>query len=374
MLRPLPAAVSRFWDFLHWYNQFMKKFVLAVLFLLTVVFFITRAAELQTLLETIQQADWRYIALAVLVQLVWLLNVAASAYTIHRALGLEVRFGRIALLTGASTFVNLVTPAAGMGGIGIFVNEARQKKYSVIRVMVASGVFALFEYVGFACVLIVGLVVLLRRNNLNIPELIASIILLIGIWILGYLLYLGMYSPKKMGAFLSRLARFANRLMRPFLRREYFEERRAHLFAYEAGSGLKLLRRQPKNLILPGVLALSSKFLLMLVLFLVFLAFKAPVTLSTLVAGFSIGNLFNIVSPTPAGIGIVEGTLTLALASLRVPLAAATVIALVYRGIVFWLPLFLGMVTFRWILHSGQEQQGEAVAHSQQVLNKQLRD
>ena len=352
----------------------MKKFVLAVLLLLTVVFFITRAAELQTLLETIQQADWRFIALAMLVQFVWLLNVAASAYTIHRALGLDVRFGRIALLTGASTFVNIITPAAGMGGIGIFVNEARQKKYSVIRVMVASGVYALLEYVGFACVLMVGLVILLRRNNLNIPELIASAILLTGIGILGYLLYLGMYSPKKMGVFLARLARIANLLVHPFLRRDYFDERRAHLFAYEAGSGLKLLRRQPKNLILPGALALSSKFLLMLVLFLVFLAFKAPVTLGTLVAGFSVGNLFNIVSPTPSGIGIVEGTLTLALASLRVPLAVATVVALVYRGIVFWLPLFLGMVTFRWIMHSGREQQPEAATRGQPVLNEQLRD
>jgi len=352
----------------------MKKFVLAVLLLLTVVFLITRAAELQTLLETIQQADWRFIALAVFVQLIWLVNVAASIFTIHRALGLSVRFGRIALLTGASTFVNTITPAAGMGGIGIFVNEARQKKYSVIRVMVASGVFALFEYIGFACVLFVGLAILLRRNTLNIPELIASAILMLGIGILGYLLYLGMYSPRKMGSFLARLARFANRLIRPFLRRDYFEERRAYLFAYEAGSGLKLLRRQPRNLVLPAVLALSSKFLLMFVLFLVFMAFKVPVTLGTLVAGFSIGNLFNIVSPTPSGIGIVEGTLTLALASLRVPLAAATVVALAYRGIVFWLPLFLGMVTFRWIMHSGRSQQAEAISRNQGVLNERLPD
>jgi hypothetical protein len=112
----------------------------------------------------------------------------------------------------------------------------------------------------------------------------------------------------------------------------------------------------------------------MFVLFLVFMAFKVPVTLGTLVAGFSIGNLFNIVSPTPSGIGIVEGTLTLALASLHVPLAAATVVALAYRGIVFWLPLFLGMVTFRWIMHPGRSQQAEAIACNQGALNERLPD
>jgi glycosyltransferase 2 family protein len=352
----------------------MKKFVIAVILLLTVVFLITRVAELQTIYETIQQADWRYIALAIAIQLLWLLNVAASAYAIHRALGLNVQYRRIAILTGASTFVNVITPAAGMGGIGIFVNEARQKKYSAIRVMVASGVYALFEYVGFACVLMVGLAVLFRRGNLNIAELIATAILLTGSSILAYLLYLGMYSPKKMGDFLARLARLGNRVIRPFLRREYFQERRAHLFAYEAGSGLKLLRKQPRNLILPAVLALTSKFLLMLVLYLVFLAFKVPVTLGTLVAGFSIGNLFNIVSPTPSGIGVVEGTLALALASLRVPLAAATVVALVYRGVVFWLPLFLGMITFRWIMHSGNSSSMDIPAQNPSVLNDRLPD
>jgi uncharacterized protein (TIRG00374 family) len=135
-----------------------------------------------------------------------------------------------------------------------------------------------------------------------------------------------------------------------------------------------LLRKKPKNLLLPAVLALSSKFLLMLVLYLVFLAFNVPVTFATLVAGFSIGNLFNIVSPTPSGIGIVEGTMALVLTSLHVPLAASTVVALVYRGIVFWLPLFLGMITFRWILHSGHPQTEEMISQNQRILNEQLPD
>ncbi|MBP1702484.1 MAG: putative rane protein [Chloroflexi bacterium] len=351
----------------------MKKFILAIIILFSVVFFITRAAELQTIYETIQQADWRYILLAILVQGIWVLNFAASAYMIHRALGLTVQYRRIALLTGAATFVNVVMPSAGMGGIGIFINEAKQRKYSVIRVMVASGVFALLEYLGFAIVLIVGLVILFERNNLNAPEVLATVILLVAIGILAYMIYLGMFSPQRMGEFLAGLARLANRLLKPFIHREYFDERRAHLFAYEAGSGLKLLRKQPRNLILPAVLALSNKFLLMLILFLVFLAFNVPITFGTLVAGFSIGNLFNIVSPTPAGIGIVEGALALVLTSMHVPLAAATVVALVYRGIVFWLPLFYGIITFRLVMRPTQPRSSKLL-HRAPALNEQLPD
>ena len=86
---------------------------------------------------------------------------------------------------------------------------------------------------------------------------------------------------------------------------------------------------------------------LICILLLTFLAFHVPYSSGTIVAGFSIGYLFLIVSPTPAGIGIVEGVLTLALTSLWVPVEAAAIITLVYRGYTFWLPLIVGMAAFR---------------------------
>jgi uncharacterized protein (TIRG00374 family) len=57
--------------------------------------------------------------------------------------------------------------------------------------------------------------------------------------------------------------------------------------------------------------------------------------------------LFLIVSPTPSGLGIVEGTMTVALNTLRVEWAAAALITLTYRVITFWFPLAIGAVAFR---------------------------
>jgi uncharacterized protein (TIRG00374 family) len=65
------------------------------------------------------------------------------------------------------------------------------------------------------------------------------------------------------------------------------------------------------------------------------------------VGGFSIGYLFLIVSPTPSGIGIVEGMLTVALNTLRVKLDAAVLITMAYRAFTFWFPLAVGGVAFR---------------------------
>jgi uncharacterized membrane protein YbhN (UPF0104 family) len=54
-----------------------------------------------------------------------------------------------------------------------------------------------------------------------------------------------------------------------------------------------------------------------------------------------------IISPTPAGIGVVEGALTLALTSMYISLEDAAVITLSYRGITFWIPMLVGMISLR---------------------------
>ena len=78
-----------------------------------------------------------------------------------------------------------------------------------------------------------------------------------------------------------------------------------------------------------------------------YMSFNVPFTVGKIIAGFSIAYLFLIVSPTPSGIGIVEGAMTLALHSLRISLGNALVITLAYRAVTFWVPLAVGALAFR---------------------------
>ena len=87
----------------------------------------------------------------------------------------------------------------------------------------------------------------------------------------------------------------------------------------------------------------------MCVLLSIFIAFQVPFSAGTIIGGFAISYLFLIVSPTPSGVGIVEGIMPLALSSLRVPWSEAVIITLAYRGITFWLPLAFGAVAFRML-------------------------
>jgi uncharacterized protein (TIRG00374 family) len=325
----------------------MRKTFLVIVLILAAVFIIFSFSELESILKTIEHSDWRFIGLALIIETVWLYNLATTFRALYRLVGLEEDSRHLMLVAAAANFINVVAPSAGIGGIAVFIDDAKQRNHASGRVTVVGALFVLFDYIAFLCVLAQGWVVLIRRNNLNAGEITASIILLSLAVAFAVMLYLGYRSAAELSKALAWMARAFNRVLRPFLHRDYLSVERAYTFADEIAEGLSAIRGKRKELLWPFLFALNNKVLLICVLALTFLAFQTPFTVGTLVGGFSIGYLFLIVSPTPAGLGFVEGALTLALNSLRVQLGTAGVITLIYRAITFWYPLGVGALALR---------------------------
>lgn len=334
----------------------MRKFVFALFLMLTVIFIMARTAEVTNIIETLKEADWRFMFLAVVVLGVWFLNTALCYWFIYRAMDIEEKLGHLALTASAAFFVNVVAPSGGVGGIAVFASEAKRKGISRARVMVATAVVVLLDYIGFLIMLGLGLIVLWRRSSISSTEIVATVIMVTFISVLGTLLYKGMISAEALGNTLAAMARRINRLFWPFIHRDYIAEYRAYEFAHDASGGLHRLRYQPRGLLLPATLAFTGKLLMVVIFLLCFLAFNVAFSPGTIVGGWSISYLFTIVSPTPGGMGVVEGLLPLSLVTLNVPLGAATIITLLYRGITFWLPLFIGMLAFRWLVREEKAQ------------------
>ena len=164
---------------------------------------------------------------------------------------------------------------------------------------------------------------------------------------LALVLYTGMRSEAALLKLLITSARAVNRLMRLFIRREYVSEQRAYSFAHEAVQGLQEIRQNPKKLIWPMIMGLSSKASMLAIFYFCFRAFYVPTSTGTVIAGFTLAYLFTLITPTPSGIGIVEGLLPLTLASMFVPIGSAAAIVFMYRGITFWMPLAYGFTAFR---------------------------
>jgi uncharacterized protein (TIRG00374 family) len=325
----------------------MRRLLFLLVLVLGFFFIIQQFTEIQTILETVQKGDSHFLLLAFIVQIIWLFNVAAAYRVIYRAIGVEESIWRFLLMSTAATATNIVAPSAGVGGIAVFVSEAKRRKNSIARVTVANLIYLLLDYVGFLFVLMIGLAIYLQKNPFHPALVVGTSVLVILTGSLGAFIFLCLKSPHRSGKLLIGITRSANHFLRFFFRRDFFSEERAWALAQDTSEGLQQIRQNPPSIWMTLILALNNRILLMVVLGLVFLAFQIPVSIGTVIAGFSIGYLFFIVSPTPAGVGFVEGALTLVLTAYQVPLSAATVVTLVYRGITFWFPLLVGLLAMQ---------------------------
>lgn len=335
----------------------MQKFLVVFILFLGVVLVMLSIGQLENTLETLRNGKLWYLLLAVAIQAGWFLLVGITYRSIYKLLGMDASLLNLTLLSAAANFVNVVMPTAGVGGMAVFVNAARRHGQASGKVTLAAALFLLFDQAAFLAVLALGMVVLVRRNDLNAGDVIAALIFLTIASLLVTALYLGARSVEAMGGFLAQLVRLVNMVLRPFLRRDYLREERAHEFAHEMADGLAALPVRPGGLLKPLFLAFLNKSLMICILWAAFLSFEVPYSVGTIIGGFAIGYLFTIVSPTPSGFGVMEGAMALGLKSLRVVWSQAVVITLAYRAVTFWVPLGVGALAFRY-LHLGNDREG----------------
>lgn len=327
----------------------MRKFIFILVLFLAAAFVYLSFGELESILETLQHGNVWFILLAILIQFAWFLVMGFVYRSLYQVLNMDGSLIRLSLLSAAATFVNIVAPTIGMSGMAYFISHAVGNGRSVGKITVVTMLGIFLDYAAFLVVLTLGLIVLFRRNDLDPTELVASSVMFAVAAGFGFLLYLGSRSADALGNALAWMARLVNRVVNPFIQRAYLSEERAYEFAHEMGDDLKSLPEKYHSLFLPLLYSLAGKALLMCVLVLIFMAFQVPFTAGTIIGGFAIAYLFLIITPTPAGVGIIEGVMPLALSSLRVPWSEAVVITLAYRGVTFWIPLAFGALAFRML-------------------------
>jgi hypothetical protein len=333
----------------------MKKLFVIVMLFLGIAVVAISFSELETIMLTLQKAHLTFFILAIIVQLIWFITAARMYQSIFHLLGVYESTLTLSRIATAANFINVVAPTAGVGGIALFASEAHRRGHPSGKVTVAAALFLLLDQAAFLCVLALGLIVLARRNDLDVSEISASLLLLGTAISYAFVLYLGYRSEEKLGNLLAKIARGINRIVKFFRKQEYLSETRAHGFAHEVAEGFSGLTEKPSSLIRPILWGILSKVLLMCILICAFLSFEVPFSAGTIIAGFSIAYLFLIVSPTPSGIGIVEGLMPIALTSLNVDWSQAVLITLTYRTVTFWVPFGIGAWAFRSIHKFGEE-------------------
>ncbi len=321
-----------------------------ILWLVVVVFAVlvgTHFTQAKDLAVTLVQGEWHWLLLAAFLQGLYYLTLTGLYHSAFDTVRVHSRLRDLLPVTLVSVFLNVAAPSAGASGIALFVDDARRRGQSPVRASAGTLLVTVANYSAFLLVLTAGLIYLSLQRHLQIYEGLAAGILVLMLGGLVAVLSLGLWQPDGLRRLLGCLQRTANRITLRFKHKELLAAEWADKSATEFIEAGVAIRSNPGRLGRTLLVALGMHVVNMASLYVLFVAFHQVVAVGSLVAGFAMGILFWNVSITPQGIGAVEGAMTMVYTSLGVPAASATVVALAFRGLTFWLPVVVGFLLLR---------------------------
>jgi phosphatidylglycerol lysyltransferase len=331
----------------------------ALLWLLLIGFIwvvITRLTEIQELAKTLAQGLWGWVLVAALLQVLYYVVMTASYQAAFWTVEVRGRLFELLPVTFAALFVNVVAPSGNVSGMALWADDAARRGESPARTMAGTLLQLIIDFVAFTLVLTIGMVYLFLEHDLKVYQIVGAIILFLLTLALSSVLALGLWQPELLRRLLLWLKTVANKLAKRLKRADFFDDEWVERNAAEYTDASAAIARYPGRLARTLGITIVAHVVDLASLYVLFLAFQHPIQIWALVAGYAMGILFWIVSPTPQGIGVVEGVMTLVFTSLGVPAAVATTVTLAFRGLTFWLPLLIGFIILRWVRTFGVEE------------------
>jgi len=305
--------------------------------------------QIADIFDVIQQGIWYFVLGTIVVLIGAIYNQSTWYASIYRILELPSGASELLPVVLVRRFVTVAAPSGGFSGWVPFLQFARKRDIAVGAVFMANLIYTVLWYSTFLIFLLVGLATLFVKHDLEWFEISAALVMLAADLVMIALVIFAWVAPHLLDTFLGWTSRALKTAFGWIKRDPPISEKQFNTFATDlkdAVSQMKLVGAG--RLIEPFGHALLNETLHIVMFYLVALAFNVRLNFGVLVAAYSISVLFFVVSPTPGGLGFVEGTLILVLTTLGVPADSSTVITLAYRGITFWLPFVLGFAALRW--------------------------
>lgn len=330
----------------------IRRIVYFVILALSIFFVARNHDELTIILRTLGRGNPGWLLLAVAAQVLWLVAIAGNLRSAYALTGMHEKIGHMTVLTAAANFINVIAPSYGAGAVAVFIADGQRRAKPAGKVTTASFLYLVYDYLGLMIVLAIGFILLNQRELLSTAIIgAATFVYAIGIGLI-LLTVVGVSSADRLDRVVVWLVSNLNRLLHPVVKRILINIEEARKFGADLAGGLGEIRRSPGNLLQPLAWALGRKAMMIVILFIISLAYDEPFDLPTSMVSFTVSYLFTIVSVTPSGVGFVEGAMSLIQIAMGVDPATSVAIAVAYRGLTFWLVLLYGFAAVRVIDYS----------------------
>lgn len=321
-----------------------------LLWLLTIGFvwiMITRFQELEELGRTVVAGHWQWLLAAFVLQVLYYIAYTGVYKFAFDTVNVHSNVWELLPVTWAALFANLAAPTGGAVGAALFVDEVARRGESRARATVGVMLMHVIDFGMLSLFAVASLGILFAKSQVAFYEVAASLILLGAVMAMAAALLSGRWRPRWLRTGLDWIQRTVNRVGAWFRRPQLLDETWSARNAGEFQEAAKAMFDHPRALLWTTLAALVAHAIDLLSLYTIFVAFDQSVMPGVLFVGYSMTVLFGVVSPTPNGVGVVEGIMPVIYSSLGLPLAKATVISLTFRGLTFWLPMIAGFFLLR---------------------------
>lgn len=273
-------------------------------------------------------------------------------------------------------FMNTIAPSLNLAGTTLVVDDARRRGIAPGKATSAALLMQITIDSGFATIMIIGFAILAATAGLSPLWFLLGLLVIVLVSVMVLILVLGRRRPAFVLRLLRPIEKLVNRVLVKFKRAPLapWSEKAVASFSDAAG----LIAHNPKTTAKVFGCSIVASACELACFSLVGVGFGVYQP-EALICGYVVATLFAMISITPQGVGVVEAAVLVAFASFGVSNAAGMAIALVYRGIVFWMPFLIGAIliqrtkTFRSeAKHTLRGKNASSIVRNAQVENERL--
>jgi glycosyltransferase 2 family protein len=287
------------------------------------------------------QARWYILIFIVVMQLFGYYCTAKFYQKFTSLFASPPELPRLYKMTLAINFVNQAFPSGGVSALP-YLNSQLDGVPSG-KITLTHFVRYLFTYISFIAILLVGFLILMLTGNVSSITSRLTLLVVLGIIALSIAAFMIMSNETWMKRFVSWASTSINAFWTGVLRKpkEIVSKEQQRYFVAEFREGYAELQASHGNWIQPLLYLLGTNIAEILTIYIVFLSFGYYVNPGIVIAGYTLANIVSVLGVFTGGIGVFEATMIASFAALKVPVAMATAVVIVYRvlNLVIFLPI-----------------------------------
>lgn len=326
-----------------------RRWFWIAIFLFFTILVSSRFTNARDLVQSLSKGIWQWIVAGVVIHIVYFSLYSFLYQAGFKTVGVQTSAWGLIPVVMAAIFINTVAPFGGVGGGALFVSYVAKQGQSGARAAVGLLLVLLADLATLIPFIIASLVYLNQRRHLTFYEILAVVVFMLFVMLLTGTIMISGWRLNYVKRALGWMQGIVNRAASWFGKEEFIGGDWSERTANELAAAAKAITRHPRELSITVAWGFITHLVNLVGLYAFFVAFRQPVEVGTLLAGFSLGIVFYVIAVIPQGVGAVEGIMGLVFTSMGISPTKAITIALAFRGVNFWMPLAVGMLVMPYI-------------------------